>query len=917
MKSNVKKKKRHLCLKMNESNGFDSNDGYMYAMTTKSKSRSRQRIFKKCADNKLIYWIGIIATFSMVHTVRNSMLISNYYYYSNDHHNNLRGLTISVDYNAPNPQIRSPNQRPRYQSQSHDRQVQSKRRRRTTPTYPLVSSSDSVFLTNYSIKSLYPSFPNEYVVGHNYCDKRYDRRSYQNTDVILISRILSHPLAFELALVLAVECGVTQILGLSDHVPTHEESFRYEFLMKYIPNLRIHISDSPLGKRSLEHLFEGFHPTYIFYFQSDSFLHSTDDKLSAFTTHAMIDELQQICNAIVKTNRLSEQSASFLHVTTNVPYDVHYAANTNTKSASIFSKLSPILLDTYRSQYQLITRKLNLPDIYGPFEGGSTWLHSDIFVQRTSMITDSMHDYDSISTSMAQHLVSVSKAIQIILVSGSLEHSNSTTQSRQQRLIPILAAAKSQTTQPTVNQTLLPIISWNYKDKYPYEDPSRTSINGSAEENPKLTKLALMNTRHHLLQKKTDPGISLLERRQHDLFPCISVCASFVQCHQLSVWNSVLSITKNVTAGCKYLLYTTNFSQTLQELPLLNETENKAAWPKESLCQLAFVSKNSTLVNNTIMKAVEQANNQASVTTDNADITKNWNGQVSNNGWKLIWVDKDENSLSEADYMMPKIMPESIVSDGVVKTFYLEPQHFEVLPSLQIIWFLMRRQLDAKARPTVTVPGGKQGMVPSRHIDLFTHTYNTTMMQSHPLQAEYITDAAKFILNQKGDMTREDGNFFHNNNNNRQFEVYSKSITWQNAHEKRSEFQLVDTTLMIYSVDSVLSKRLRCEWYEEHLFWNNRSSNRNLEELSLSYVLHRWRRRKRLLTLPNEDTLSWGEMIMLSESGQTTSFLPNHEKQYVLHEEEKGNKFLEENQHFVKLHNPLKARKQYLLSSSP
>mmetsp|Transcript_178 Transcript_178/g.176 ORF Transcript_178/g.176 Transcript_178/m.176 type:complete len:888 (+) Transcript_178:7-2670(+) len=870
------------------------------------------RVVKK--NIRWTYWIGIFTIICMIYTIRNSIVVS-------QSEENIHSVNITKDYYDPNTP-RAPRMRSRNQSQyrldppkmKRSQINEQNRKERTIPTTNISSTHSILSYRNtatdvmaYSINSIYPSFPtNDYIFGDDYCDRNV-RESYNASDQILISRILSHPLAFELALVLALECGVTHILGLSDHIPNAEESFRYEFLMQRIPHLRVHISSNPLGRQAMEDLFEGFSPTYIFYFQSDSFLLSTDEilgALGAFTTHAMIDELQQICNTIVKTR--SERPASFLHVTSNVPY-------TNTKSAGVFSKLSPILLDTYRFQYQLIARQLNLPDFYGPFEGGATWLHSDDFLHRTSMVTDTVNTYDSTSTSMSQPLISISKAIQSILVSGSLEHT------QKQNSIPILAAAKSQTTtllklsktlfpvflspkkneEKTIDDTLLPILSWNYKQTSPYEDPSSTD--DSTKENVKITKLALINTRHHVREKKMDPGVSLLERRQHHLFPCISACSSFVHCHQLSIWNSVLSITKDVTAGCKYLLYMTNFSSTVETLPFMREAENKAAWPKESFCQFAFVLSNSSIVNNTIIATIKQ-DGQPSVTEKSIE---KWNGRISSNGWTLVWIDEDEQSLSEADYMMPKMIPESIVNDGVVKAFYLEPQHFKILPSLQIIWYLMGRQLDSRTKPKSNLPGGKQvnALIPSRHIALFAHTYNTTSLNSDPTQVGFMVDAAKFILKQKGD-NMQGYEFFQNTT--RQFEVYAKSITWQKAQEEESEFQLVDTSLMIYSVDSVRSKRLRCEWYEEHLFWSNENNNRNLEELSLSYVLYRWRRQRRLLPLPDKDT-TWGEMVMLGESGE--DILPPVEVQGIYDEEKTP---LSESQHFVKLYNPLKARTVYL-----
>ena len=61
------------------------------------------------------------------------------------------------------------------------------------------------------------------------------------------------------------------------------------------------------------------------------------------------------------------------------------------------------------------------------------------------------------------------------------------------------------------------------------------------------------------------------------------------------------------------------------------------------------------------------------------------NGRLLSNGWQLVWTNEDPQSLSEADYMMPKIVPGSFFGNNVVKAMYLEPEHLTSIPSIVVI----------------------------------------------------------------------------------------------------------------------------------------------------------------------------------------------------------------------------------------
>jgi hypothetical protein len=333
------------------------------------------------------------------------------------------------------------------------------------------------------------------------------------------------------------------------------------------------------------------------------------------------------------------------------------------------------------------------------------------------------------------------------------------------------------------------------------------------------------------------------------------------------------------------MLYTANFSNALIELPQLQEAANNASWPRPSLCQIAFVSSLSPLVKDTIVNAKsESTTTHKSRVKDNVE---NWNGKILYNGWRLVYVDQDETSLSEADYMMPKITPGSFVGKNITKALYMEPQHLKTLPPLQVVWYLMSRQLDARAVPTRE--GYKKGQlvnlppIPEKHITLFGHLLNVSAAHLDMSKPTYMSKFAEFALRQKGRNTQSVWQ-------KQQIQAYSKSVKWQ---DQIGDFRPVDTFLVIHNLGYKRSLKIRCEWYDEQLFWGN---NRDLEDLSISYVMYRWRLKewlqwKVVMADKESDEASqvWGEQMMDEPIADMSS----------------------SSQYFVKLYKPMKARKVY------
>ena len=223
------------------------------------------------------------------------------------------------------------------------------------------------------------------------------------------------------------------------------------------------------------------------------------------------------------------------------------------------------------------------------------------------------------------------------------------------------------------------------------------------------------------------------------------------------------------------------------------------------------------------------------------------------------------------------------------------------------MWFLMGRQLHAPAQ-IKDVGIHREWLIPERQIEFFIHTYNeSNILLLDSTKPDFIPKAARFILQQNGKIRLAEESILRKFNTTRQSKAYTSSLIWQK--EEGLKFQLVDTPLIIYMVHNTRGRQFRCEWYEEQLFWSN-EENRYLEGLSLSYVLHRWRRRGRLFR--NTFDSKWGEMMLLGDNGKELA-QSNVEFMKLVNKERDREEFVPplDPQHYVKIHTPLIARKFY------
>ena len=791
-------------------------------------------------------------------------------------------------------------------------------------------------------------------------DGDHHHHPLDSTSRVLISGILTHPVASELVFALLDKCGVDLVTGIDIGGLGPESASRYAFSLRQFPPNKLHIirTQYPMTLPKLEKIFDLLIPTHIIHLEPNSFRsvsplfieEEADSSNSSWpdgiAVRTSIDILERYCNLSLKHQYYQpDHPIALLHVISNS------SSFTSKGNGNLISKaldsLYPIILQTYKERYGVNVAQLKLPEMYGPFNEGSTWM-TDTFLHKMRSQANSTSANNATKTwktltARVDHeyqnshgpFLHVNDAVFSIIESlrrqelfvGDSSSSSLTAfvppeslyvsmDEIQQAVIELY----SQLAKGIVAMRVSFILSWRHKVK-------RQPYYGWAyhhEKDPTLRRV-LDFTHKQLLQNRLT-GLSEIQRRQNYLFPCQSECSSSdIPCRKKSVFSSgaggdegesAIHLSQNITRECRFVLYMADFSRTLTDIPLVQDNPD-SAWPRDTLCQIAFVSDSSSVVQSAVH---EEKKNQPEENLHTSEL----NGKLIHNNWHLIWVNHNI-SKSEADYMMPKIAPGIFFSRNVTRAMYVEPVHLHSLPPLNAIWYMMAKQLDSKKRqkrlPSSKRTGTALGrsmtspFIPAKHVALFVHEPATDdVNQASGLSVDSL---AKFVLQQKG-KAAERAEWPR-----RQFQLYEDSF-FDKTYYGGDDFELVDTFLMIHQFSSDRSKRLRCEWYEEQLFWSNHDitqptdeghndlpilhRNRDLEDLSLSFVLASWRRDGRLVPnleesqgTKNDDI--WGERIIDVSIGDAVE-----EEEEVSMD---GDEDPLPSQYFVKTHPSMRARKRY------
>ena len=829
---------------------------FIFQRNTKRKSRNAQ---------SFIRWFSFLVTVTLIRTAHNSFVMTNDCAKLDDEN--------WIDFPRLRDRSSSSDARRRWGSMS--------RRRRPPLSQHLEDTQIYSFSSGYAVQP--PSKPEHNFQANVNCGmENKDPYALHSGSRVLISGILSHPSGIELALAIAKDCGIRSIIGLSSKPSNNlnpDEMARLSFLLRKLPNFQMRWTFPPISENFLSGILQSFQPTHIVHLEESLISPTTfgeETRPTAFTIRNSIDILEKMLRATAIHQSGRDRSPHFVYVTTE-------GSDRTSAIAKASQWIYPQVVDNFRALYHVHSTHLNLPQIYGPFRGGIPWLNAVQSDTEDSSTPENV-DADPPLIHIQDSILAIVSCITQMSSTSILGSSNAKPRlqlhkagllAEEMKLMRSTHSGSNSTKKGAPNIAMHSIISWLHQNKYPYRDSS----NETRRDGALNYSLAFASSQ---LSKNRESGISISQRRQDKLFPCDSECSAYAPCQQVSVFSSVKSISQNVTMGCKFVLYVADFSQRLNDLYEFDD-DPSFPWPRATLCRIAFVSEKSRLITRLVAMEMQAgktkffAENHHPHRSNQQQEDRNisyWNGQLQYKNWTLVWVDDHSNGadgISEPDAILPKIAPGTLFGDSVERAVYIEPKHFRALPPLRVIWYLVRNQLDATPNQQLKMQRvlDREAMItrkeesplsfPYRHNAFFAHNllvpenlrlvpkddfFDTDDPHHHIDDLDAVT---KHILAQKGldevyEWPRRQLEFYH---------------TVQQMTNGRFQFEWVDTALIIHKLKSDRSRRFRCEWYEEHLFWAGDSTssssypsfgtNRNLEDLGLAFVLGRWRYQGRLV----------------------------------------------------------------------
>jgi len=309
-------------------------------------------------------------------------------------------------------------------------------------------------------------------------------------------------------------------------------------------------------------------------------------------------------------------------------------------------------------------------------------------------------------------------------------------------------------------------------------------------------------------------------------FPCSSSCVSpTIACLPSAPWgDNVLAASQMATHGCQFVAYMANFSATLD---ILHPPKSTA----DELCRVAFVSGQSPLVKEAILNSTPR--NLTQVPTETL-LQKN--GFLQSNGWTLVWVPfHNDDTLSDADNALPLIDPGRLFAPSVFKAVFLGSSGFARTSDnmlLRVLLHMDRVKLDSHS-----VKERRSGTKVSRWVSRPPERARRAILfVGEPPAEEIPTNASDFVemLGAQGMVSAK------------QLTFYQQAAHLVQINDQRPEHEIRQTvynsfpyqwtrlSILIHDFTMEESRQLRCDWYDEHLFWGD---SRNLEELSLAYVI--------------------------------------------------------------------------------
>ncbi|CAB9521102.1 UDP-glucuronate 4-epimerase [Seminavis robusta] len=581
----------------------------------------------------------------------------------------------------------------------------------------------------------------------------------KNTDAkVLITGIVSNPLAFHLALTLKAQCGVDVLIGVDPMLPNtirnrlqHVEQMK--LLASNVPKM-VHpvlvpllgldprvkkakkgeTTDQPSTLKTTGEInLLNFEPTHIVHLSTATYQNpisqdiepspfapkpppkpyqvSEDDSTyepSLFHIRSSLTAMEQIMASLVGDGEAGKKRRPHVTYASATFNRQRWATSSSDDKILSYSKLADeVLADTYNFLFGASSVGVRLPprSVYGPWSPQD----SDLY-KLFDRATDGTH------TSFDKHI----NQQEFVYVQDAVEAIITAMQYRSDEASAFELTSNSAASMSSMASMAETFLTKNAADVPAFGLPEQKLQALEWKPRTNLRDGVLKTLAWHI--DKTNPygppihdksvsrprtGDELLKK--HSVSTCSGddlAChagTSFLPCAsecsvkdqcRPSIFDAVQDLTREMTEGCDAVLYTQSLERDIGDLQLQSQFEDDV---EPAICNLAFVAQGSPLVSAVIEKIpqAELVRLGVPATAPEDEKRQKLNGRLLYRGWILIWVDNLVEPLPSYDVSLMKLSPGRMFSKDVMYAVFVE-ENFTVSPTMDDVRFLIS-QMDRGA----------------------------------------------------------------------------------------------------------------------------------------------------------------------------------------------------------------------------
>lgn len=365
---------------------------------------------------------------------------------------------------------------------------------------------------------------------------------------------------------------------------------------------------------------------------------------------------------------------------------------------------------------------------------------------------------------------------------------------------------------------VLSTLAWHFGRHYPFGPPIRGPVPPRPEN--------LYSRRNLTPPSDTPPAL-----------PCASGCGIPEYCAP-SIYDNVIPVSKNITSKCDYVLYLVNLWPD-EEIIAKMSKESDDEVRESKVCKLAFVALDGKIAKKEVSLSAKLAKGEELGPLHYAK----YNGKLQHSGWTLLFVPGNAATIPEADFSLAKLSPRNLFASNVKKAMYVHPEKFPP-PSTDSVHMLMR-YVDAKAQK----PGHEWATKQGKQVRVTTPAAparRTLLFLPEDKFPEDIFKGAKDSVSAVASYILERDGIKNNKRIANQQLMYQHASSLVRTGLLRSPhvakfadrpMQYGRSAWIIHELTLEESRQLRCEWYQEQVFWGNSE----FDDFSLGFVLARRR----------------------------------------------------------------------------